>query len=126
MKSDVELGGLPGNRPMLFQPLTENTCPEGLELFPALVDVPGGSSKYIKVPIQNSTQHTIYLTQRTTLGTLEEPSDVKTIPSLEHMPHDVTTFSAQLSTDPGSHLNKEQNERNAAKDKWHPPVDVST
>ena len=71
--------GLSGNRTMLFQPLIENTCPEGLELFPALVDVPCGSSKCIKIPIQNATRHAIYLPQRTTLGTLEEMADVKPV-----------------------------------------------
>lgn len=120
--------GWPGNCTMLFQPLMDNNCPEGLELFPALVDVPGGPSKCIKLPIQNATQHAIYLTQRTTLGTLEEMVDVKPIPCLEHMPHDlIRAFSAQLSTDPMTDRSKEQDGQitPTPKDKWHPPVDVS-
>lgn len=36
---------------MLFQPLTENTCPVGLDLFMSLVDVLWGSSKCIKIPM---------------------------------------------------------------------------
>ena len=116
--------GLSGNRTMLFQPLIENTCPEGLELFPALVDVPCGSSKCIKIPIQNATRHAIYLPQRTTLGTLEEMADVKPVLSPEGMQHDAAqTFSAQLNTDPVTYLNNEQDRQ--IKEKWHPPVDVS-
>ena len=29
---------------MLFQPSLDNNCPESLDLFPALIDVPSGSS----------------------------------------------------------------------------------
>lgn len=64
--------GWPGGGTLLFQPSPENNCPEGLELFPALVDVPSGSSKCTEIPIQNPTKHDIYLTQRTVLGTLEK------------------------------------------------------
>ncbi|KAK0153522.1 hypothetical protein N1851_004783 [Merluccius polli] len=64
--------GYSGGGTLLFQPRLENSCSEGLELFASLVDVPRGPSKRTKIPIQNSTKHDIYLTQRTVLGTLEE------------------------------------------------------
>lgn len=112
----------PGDITMLFQPSPENSCPEGLELFPALVDVPSGLSKFTKIPIQNSTQHDIYLTQRTVLGTLEDIAEMKPIkypPLSSALIHKntVQTCSAQLST----------NRQTApmTKEKWHPPVDIS-
>lgn len=43
--------GFPGGGTLLFEPSPKNKCPEGLELFPALVDVPSGSSKCTKIPI---------------------------------------------------------------------------
>ena len=57
---------------MFFQPNLVSDCPEGLELLPALVDVPSGSTKTVKISIQNPTKHDIYLAKRTVLGTLEE------------------------------------------------------
>ncbi|KAK0151978.1 hypothetical protein N1851_006677 [Merluccius polli] len=65
----------PGGGTMLFEPATENNRPEGLELFPALVDVPCGPSKVVKIPIQNSTKHSIYLPQRTVLGQFAEVTE---------------------------------------------------
>ncbi len=64
---------------MLFQPIVVNDCIDGLELCPALVDVPGGLSKCVKVPVQNLTKHAVYLPQRTILGTLEDVVDLKPI-----------------------------------------------
>lgn len=43
---------------MMFETATGSCIPEGLELFPAVVNVPPGASKTVKIPIQNSTaQH---------------------------------------------------------------------
>lgn len=97
---------------MLFEPSLENNCPEGLDPFPTLVDVPSGSSKTAKIPIQNFTKHDIYLSQRTILGTLEEITEVK---PTNHSSNNakpmnrppVQTFSAMT------------------RDKWHPPIDLS-
>lgn len=120
--------GAPGNCTMLFQPLTVSTCPVGLDLFPSLVDVPLGSSKCVKIPIQNSTQHTIYLTQRTVLGTLEEIADLKPVLNSKHKNiESIQTCGAQLCTNSQSYHNKELDREAVSKvrDKWHPPVDVS-
>lgn len=56
----------PGGGAMLFPPNLVSNCPEGLELFPALVDVPRGSkiTQIVKIPVQNPTKHDIYLTKR--------------------------------------------------------------
>ncbi|RCU34996.1 hypothetical protein DVA81_18370, partial [Acinetobacter baumannii] len=88
---------------MLFQPNLVSNCPEGLDLVPALVDVPSMSTKMVKIPIQISTKHDIYLTKRTVLGTLEaviEEKPVDCFPGgLERSSHPtVNTYSAQLST----------------------------
>lgn len=64
---------------MLSQPNNVSNCPEGLELFPALVDVPSGSTKIVKIPVQNPTKHDIYLTKRKVLRTLEEVTEVKPV-----------------------------------------------
>lgn len=115
---------------MLFQPDVVGNCPEGLDLFQALVDVPSGSTKIVKIPVQNPTKHVIYLPKRTVLGTLEEVTEIKPVncfPSgLEPMsPNTVNTSSAQVSTD----KQRETNEKNKTEDttgqRWHPPVDVS-
>lgn len=94
----------PGGGVMLFQPNLVSNSPEGLDLFQALVDVPSGSSKIVKIPAQNPTKHDSYLPRRTVLGTLEEATEIKPVNcfpgGLEPMPpNTVNTFSAQVSTD---------------------------
>ncbi|KAK6324467.1 hypothetical protein J4Q44_G00038090 [Coregonus suidteri] len=64
---------------MMFEPAVDSHCPEGLELSPCLVDVPCGASKVVKIPIQNSTQHDIYLSQRTVLGWVELMDDIRPV-----------------------------------------------
>lgn len=97
---------------MLFESSPENNCPDGLDLFPTLVDVPTGSSKIARIPIQNVTKHDIYLSQRTIVGTLEEISEVKPITHSPNNPKPRSCPSAQTC----SALTRE---------KWHSPVDLS-
>lgn len=115
---------------MLFQPNVVSNCPEGLELFPALVDVPRGSTKIVKIPVQNSTKHDIYLSNRTVLGTLEEVSEIKPVHrfsgSPEPMPQSTAnTSSVQASTDQQKDMSVKQNPKDMTRQRWHPPVDLS-
>lgn len=73
----------PRGETMLFESAMENSCPEGLELFSALVDVPSGPSKVVKIPIQNTTKNSFYLSQRTVLGQLTEVTEVRPV----NIPH---------------------------------------
>lgn len=49
---------------MLFEPALKGDVPDGLDLFPALVNVPPGASKTVKIPVCNSTKHDIFLPPR--------------------------------------------------------------
>lgn len=98
-KIKCRVRGFPGGGTLLFEPSTTSNCPDGLELFPALVDVPKGSSKCTKIPIQNLTKHDIYLTQRTVLGTLEEVSEVKTVKNLPERSASMPSSTIFLSVD---------------------------
>lgn len=64
---------------VIFEPMSVRVIPEGLELFPAVVKVLLGASKTVKIPVQNSTKHTIYLPQRRILGNIEEISEIRPI-----------------------------------------------
>lgn len=64
---------------MMFEPAMESHCPDGLVVFPCLVDVPCGASKVVKIEDQNSTQHDIYLSQRTVLGRVEQIADIRPV-----------------------------------------------
>ena len=55
----------------MFELALENHCTEGLELFPAVVDVPPGASKTIRIPVQNSSNNDVYLLQRVVLGCIQ-------------------------------------------------------
>ncbi|KAL6470998.1 hypothetical protein MHYP_G00196480 [Metynnis hypsauchen] len=103
---------------MSFEPATVKHCPDGLEVFPAIVDVPAGSTKIVKIPIQNSTQHDIYLARRTVLGRLEEITDL------------VPMFRQKRSSGPvtqlaGAQANSAQVATDKSREKWNPPVDLS-
>lgn len=114
---------------MLFQPSLVSNCPEGLELFPAIVNVPHGSTKVVKIPIQNPTKHDIYLTKRTVLGTLEQITEVKPVNcspgSSEPVSHTVNTHSAQLSMNKQNLTCDKYVTKGRTGQRWHPPVDVS-
>lgn len=121
--------GWSGNGTLLFQPIAGNDCIEGLELLPALVDVPGGLSKCVKIPVQNPTKHAIYLPQRTILGNLEDIVELKPVhksfanPRYQDTPR---SCSAQLRTDDLKKIEKDRNlSVHPNREKWHPPVDVS-
>ena len=114
---------------MLYEP-AENNCPVGLDLFPTIVDVPSGSSKVVKISIQNVTKHDIFLSGRTVLGTLQEVADVTPVPCSRQKEAPVKptmkaeTCSAQLNPEKQSQqVNDKQNL--SANEKWHPPVDLS-
>lgn len=115
---------------MLFEPATENNCPEGLELFPALVDVPCGPSKVVKIPIQNSTKHSIYLPQRTVLGQLAEVTEVRPVnqpssqgSSEQTHPSSPTQVCSALRNP--ENLSEQKAKHVRANEKWHPPLDLS-
>lgn len=97
---------------MLFEPSLENNCPEGLDPLPTLVDVPSGSSKIAKIPLQNFTKHDIYLPQRTILGTIEGISEVKPITHSPSNPKQTNSCTAQTCSA-------------LIREKWHPPIDLS-
>lgn len=116
---------------MLFESAMENSCPEGLELFSALVDVPSGPSKVVKIPIQNTTKHSIYLSQRTVLGQPTEVTEVRPV----NMPHSKGGSDSTCPSSPAQacstllnpeKLNVQKNEKPVREiKKWHPPVDLS-
>lgn len=64
---------------MLFEPALKRDIPDGLDLFPALVNVPPGASKTVKIPVCNSTKHDIFLPPRTALGCIEGIIDSRPI-----------------------------------------------
>lgn len=47
-----QLKSFPAGGEMLFEPAMKTNLPDGLELFQALIDVPPGATKIVKIPIQ--------------------------------------------------------------------------
>lgn len=116
---------LPAGGAMFFQPSVESYCPDGLDLFTALVDVPSGSTKTVKIPVQNTTKHDIYLPKRTVLGTLEEVTEIRpvncTSDTSESQPC-VNTCSVNPSH---NQTNNDKCQTKNTTQRWHPPVDLS-
>lgn len=113
---------------MMFEPASESFIPEGLELFPAVVNVPPGASKTVKIPVQNSTNHNIYLPQRLVLGNIEPISEIRPVCSSSSISHPdqqingALLCSSQL-TSADNVCKREHHERRVG-EKWHPPVDL--
>lgn len=113
---------------MLFEPTVKGDLPEGLELFPALINVPPGASKTVKIPIQNSTKHNIFLHPKTVLGLSEEITEYKPVnicPNTERVKQTDQSFccTAQVSCDSQSEV-KETLTAASSHARWHPNVNV--
>lgn len=114
---------------MMFEPASESLILEGLELFPAIVNVPPGASKTVKIPFQNSTSHNIYLPQRLVLGNIEPISEMRPIGMSSNVQDSVKQTdstllcSSQLTSANGVCKREEHHERRVG-EKWHPPVDL--
>lgn len=114
---------------MLFEPALDSVLQEGLELFPALVNVPPGASKTVKIPVCNSSKHDIFLSARTVLGRMEEimdsrPVNLSTSSQQSAKPNgDTHICTTQVS--PNSDTSERiRNSESHTQEKWHPPVNL--
>lgn len=115
---------------MLFEPALTDLCPDGLELVPSVIDVPNGVTKIVRIPVQNSTQHDIYLPQRTVLGTINQIFDIK--PVLDHCGPERATSERESVGLHSNQVNRERQEQQTRRskqsptsgEKWHPPVEL--
>ena len=104
---------------MCFEPSAEGGWPEGLETWPTVVCMPSGATKYVGIPVQNVTQHSVYLPQHTILGWVEDVCAVLPVQGGQSQ-----IRSAQVST--AQHGNSTRTHPESSADmKWHPPVDLS-
>lgn len=121
---------LPQGGTMLFEPELENGLPDGLELFPAIVNVYFGSTKTVRIPVQNVSQHDIYCPPKTALGVITdfvgyEPYDIQ--PSNQtptNHASDVLLCSTQISANHQDKNNKQAIKAPLPQGKWHPPVNL--
>ncbi|KAK7879003.1 hypothetical protein WMY93_034163, partial [Mugilogobius chulae] len=111
---------------VLFEPTLKPDLPEGLQLFPALVNAPTGSSKAVRIPVSNQSKHDIFLPPRTILGHIEEitecrPVNISSVSQPTESDSDTFMCTAQVNKtgDAGSNT-----EKSNAKEKWHPPVNL--
>lgn len=123
------LRALPECGTLLFEPAVESSLPDGLELFLCLVDVPTGAAKTVRIPIQNSAQHKIFLPPKTVLGSIEDIIGLKAV-CIPPVPQTLTSplgdthiCSTQVSAatdhkDGGTETHRVPDSQG----KWHPPV----
>lgn len=110
---------------MLFEPTLESVLPEGLELFPALVDVPPGACKVVKIPVCNSTKHDIFLSPRTVLGCIEEIIDSRPV-HLGSSSRQPAKSNSDTQVGPMSNTSERTSSSSEShtQQKWHPPVSL--
>lgn len=125
------LRAFPAGGAMLFEPDVECSLPDGLELFPALVDVPAGASKVVRIPIQNSTKHDIFLPPKIVLGHIEEVAEskpVKILPTPNNTTdpnNDPLLCSTNAHLSDSKHTDKKGNQITSnLPPKWHPNVNL--
>lgn len=123
---------LPDGGAAVFEPALENSLPDGLELFPALVDVPAGASKIVRIPIHNPTQHDIFLPPKTVLGFTEEIMGLQSvsIPPTPQTSTNQTKDTLLCSTQVCANVDhqggiKTVHGASCPQNKWHPPVDLN-
>lgn len=122
---------LPEGGAVVFEPAVESSLPDGLELFPALVDVPAGASKIVRIPIQNPSQHDIFLPPKTVLGFTEEIIGLHPV-SMDPNPQTSTKQTKDTllcSTQVYDHVDHQNGSKTAHRapgpqNKWHPPVNL--
>lgn len=118
----------PGGGEMLFEPTVKCSFPEGLELLPAVVDVPPGASRMVKIPVQNLTEHNIFLLPKTVLGFIEEITECHPVDMCHSMGNveqadRVSCYTAQVACDNAGEV-KETLMAAPSHARWHPTVNV--
>lgn len=111
---------------VLFEPTWDLELLEGLQLFPALINVPSGSSKAVKIPVCNQSKHDIFLPPKAILGHIEEITDCRPVNvSSWKQPTELVSetlgCAAQVTQMSDPVDSKVQS--NSPK-KWHPPVNL--
>lgn len=60
---------------MMFDPYVMSHQPERLDVYPSIVELPAGESTFVKIKVQNSSQHDIWLASRPCQGSTESVVD---------------------------------------------------
>lgn len=115
---------------MVFEPCTMPQYPEGLDVFPSIVELLPETSTFVKIKVQNSTKHNIWLAPRTVLGSIEAvvnvvPIEMNTAQKLPYQRNRNVTLctnhvGATSSEEPGEGCQSQQTQNR----QWHPPVDL--
>lgn len=103
---------------LIFEPDVNPQWAEGLELYETLVRLRKGASPYIRLDVQNATDHDIMLAGRTVLGTVQQ---IKTIIPVTGREGTNTAAVATVVQLQAEGTNGEQGTDTA----WDPPVDLS-
>lgn len=109
---------------MLFEPALKRDVPNGLDLFPALINVPPGASKTVKI------KHDIFLPPRTALGCIEGIIDSRPMdfgpPYQQPGQSSTDTYTCTMQGSQASHSSARANSipETYTSKKWHPPVNL--
>lgn len=112
----------------MYEPVIDNDCPEGLELFPAysMWMFPVVRPKLSRFPFKMSPN--MMYSSLTGLSTLQEVVDAKPVACSPKSVKPVTeakTCSAQLNSEQPKAQQINDENKLSVQEKWHPPVDLT-
>ena len=130
--------GFPDGGLMLFEPGVISYLPEGLELYPSIVELPPGPSKAVKVKVFNTSAFDLWLAPKTCLGSIESimavnpiPLDDASVDIFENSPDPIPNVkgvgsqAALLTIQTEVSSSNNDNVNTVIREQWHPPVDLS-
>ena len=81
IKCKTNIGVVESHLPVVFEPDSDISLPEELQMSESLLYVKPGACSSLKIPIQNPTDHDIVLPRRTLIGRLKSVSAVVPLPN---------------------------------------------
>ena len=124
IKCKTNIGVVDSPLPVMFEPDSDISLPEELQMSESLLYKKPGACSSLKIPIQNPTDHDIVLPRRTLIGRLKSVSAVVPLPNVNcKLPNSQNSDSPSMqeySSEKG-----QQSTAEVESDNWLPSVDLT-
>ena len=124
IKCKTNIGVVDSPLPVMFEPDSDISLPEELQMSESLLYIKPGACSSLKISIQNPTDHDIVLPRRTLIGRLKSVSAVVTLPNVS-----CKLSNSQNSDSPSmqehSSEKVQQSTAEVESDNWLPPINLT-
>ena len=124
IKCKTNIGVVDSLLPVMFEPDSDISLPEELQMSESLLYIKPGVCSSLKIPIQNPTDHDIVLSRRTLIGRLKSVSAVVPLPNVNcKLPNSQNSDSPSMQEFSSEKV--QQSTAEIESDNWLPPVDLT-